>query len=116
MKHKTATLEGELLEAAVALAEGWAPHLEPLEHWLRREADGGYLGWAAGGPIIERERIGVLSGDAPFIKDWSASIKCRRDGYPVFLCASGPTPLVAAMRAFVASRFGDEVELPEAPR
>lgn len=29
------------------------------------------------------------------------------DGY-----ASGPTPLIAAMRAFVADKLGDEVELP----
>lgn len=25
----------------------------------------------------------------------------------------GPTPLIAAMRCFVASRLGDEIEIPE---
>jgi len=27
--------------------------------------------------------------------------------------ASGPTPLIAAMRCFVASKVGDEVEIPD---
>lgn len=27
--------------------------------------------------------------------------------------ASGPTPLIAAMRAFVASKLGEEVEVPD---
>jgi hypothetical protein len=26
---------------------------------------------------------------------------------------NGPTPLIAAMRCYVASKFGDEVETPE---
>lgn len=31
---------------------------------------------------------------------------------PVGRGSWGPTPLIAAMRAYVASKFGDEVELP----
>jgi len=30
-------------------------------------------------------------------------------------CSEGPTPLIAAMRAFVASRFGEEIEMPSPP-
>ena len=58
--------------------------------------------WAQGGPIIERERI-ELEWSGP---DWLAQIKADNEWY-------GPTPLIAAMRAFVASKLGDEVEIPE---
>lgn len=55
--------------------------------------------WADGGPIIEREAIELvpLQGSG-----WS-SRKCYENRY------QGVTPLIAAMRAFVASRFGDKV-------
>lgn len=62
-----------------------------------------------GGPIIERERIGFM----PVLHDgetyWMAAHPSFGSGFP------GPTPLVAAMRAYVASRFGDEVpdEVPQ---
>ena len=56
--------------------------------------------WAQGGPIIERERIEL----EPTVFDWSA----RVDGITGWWFAK--TPLIAAMRAFVASKFGDEVE------
>lgn len=58
--------------------------------------------WAHGGPIIEREKIDVdywTDGDY-----WQAT----SDTYDSF----GPTPLIAAMRCFVASRLGDDVEIP----
>jgi hypothetical protein len=35
-------------------------------------------------------------------------MKCLCNGYVV-----GPTPLIAAMRCYVASKMGDEIELPE---
>jgi hypothetical protein len=59
--------------------------------------------WAQGGPIIERERIDVL-----YEHDlrWIAVPQKGIESY-------GPTPLIAAMRCFVASKLGDEVEVPE---
>lgn len=61
--------------------------------------------WAQGGPIIEREVICVGSGmDAP---TWYANKGLGN--YHQF----GPTPLVAAMRCYVASKLGDQIELPE---
>lgn len=57
--------------------------------------------WAQGGPIIERERIHVYAGP-----QWTAADKPGRFFY-------GPTPLIAAMRCYVASRLGDKVEVPE---
>lgn len=58
--------------------------------------------WAQGGPIIEREGISVTQ----FGGAWKASTLRQ----PAVL---GPTHLVAAMRAYVASKLGDEVEIPE---
>lgn len=56
--------------------------------------------WRHGGPLIERERISVYfaaSGEAPH--DWYAYIS---EGAMTKI--GGPTPLIAAMRAFVASK------------
>ena len=84
--------------------------------------------WAQGGPIIERERIGTLfdSGSACRRPCWFAtpddqSTSCSYEGEffdPTFMVTEsvgmyGPTPLIAAMRCYVASKLGDEVELPD---
>jgi len=62
--------------------------------------------WAHGGLIIERWKINITTKSNPDMggNDWIASFSGRHAnrGY-------GPTPLVAAMRAKVASRYGDEV-------
>ena len=58
--------------------------------------------WAHGGPIIEREEICVL---APVRGLWRG----RKEGRTQY----GPTPLIAAMRCYVASKMGDEVEIPQ---
>ena len=62
--------------------------------------------WSQGGPIIEREGIQITPG-------WSAIIHKNIfiDGLECFM--QGPTALIAAMRCFVASRLGEEVEVPE---
>ena len=64
--------------------------------------------WAQGGPIIERERIELRCWDF-HSKPWRAEIA----GSDSELAEYGPTPLIAAMRAYVASKLGDEVEIPE---
>lgn len=57
--------------------------------------------WAQGGPIIEREKIGLLpSGNAYY----------EREGGTFY--SYGPTPLIAAMRCYVASKLGDDIEIP----
>lgn len=59
--------------------------------------------WAQGGPIIEREEIAIdYDPDV-----WNAAMY----GEPCYL--SGPTPLVAAMRCYVASKLGDDIEIPK---
>ena len=58
--------------------------------------------WCFGGPIVVRERIELEHDGAA----WWARIKADED-------YTGPTPLIAAMRAYVASKMGDEIEMPE---
>jgi hypothetical protein len=118
MKHKTAELTGPLLRRAVAMALGYKvekePHGTALRVWLdgniAAPIDGTYCWapdeeWEWGGPIIERERITIYPG-APDTGNWFAHIDPRARHWP------GTTPLIAAMRAFVASKLGEEVELP----
>ena len=62
--------------------------------------------WQLGGPIIERERMSLGEQDG----GWGAV--CTTADHRLVAFGSGPTPLIAAMRAFVASKFGDEVEVP----
>jgi hypothetical protein len=65
--------------------------------------------WAQGGPIIEREKL-CLDIDSAGV--WLAWTKQNYDDEPRHM-VSGPTPLIAAMRCYVASELGDTVELPE---
>lgn len=102
MKTKTQDLIGPALDWAVAKCEG-------------RENDGTWdenfsINWLLGGPIIEREKI-----DLRFDGEWIAlaygidyDAAGMPDEYP-----HGPTPLIAAMRCYVASVLGNEVEVPE---
>jgi len=60
--------------------------------------------WAQGGPIIEREYMYL-----EYSGIWRAY--CTQNGNS-FLSV-GSTPLIAAMCCYVASKLGDEVELPE---
>jgi hypothetical protein len=81
--------------------------------WEEGDLDAGHYGpgfapsteWAHGGPIIEREKIGVWPSES-ISGQWGARML---NTYIMY----GPTPLIAAMRCFVASRLGEEVEVPE---
>lgn len=59
--------------------------------------------WSQGGPIIEQEKIEIYY--QPALEQWAA--RCADN------LRYGPTPLVAAMRCYVASALGDEVDMPE---
>lgn len=62
--------------------------------------------WSQGGPIIEQEQISVWArGD-----EWAAeSFIPNHQGHE----ETGPTALIAAMRCYVASKLGNEVDVPE---
>lgn len=72
--------------------------------------------WAHGGPIIEREKLCVGYSHQPDpsyhnLLDPEA-ICWARTTAGGFLKAA-PTPLIAAMRCYVASKLGEEIEIPE---
>jgi hypothetical protein len=116
-------LTGALLDYWVARANGWTfgpPH--KVHEWdVWRDGSGEIVGtipaqsytpstdWAQGGPIIEREQgafqtyHGLLGYPADRIVSASMGRELMR--YQM----DGPTHLVAAMRAYVASKFGAEV-------
>lgn len=126
-KHTVAELGGALLDVAVGMCEGdFDPHRPKAERQMIVNAFGRVLAgpqgpatkqyewspstrWEHGGRIIERERIGVDWED----DRWFAQLlhAARPDGVQLS-AASGSTPLIAAMRAYCSSVFGDEVELP----
>lgn len=108
MKHKTSELEGALLDAAVAKAEGM---IEPWASAIATGEEGRFAysqDWSLAGPIIERERINLLDNGI----EWFAGTIIEQWQVEHGIGIRGPTPLIAAMRAYVASKFGEEVELP----
>ena len=101
MKVKTSELSGLALDLMVAKAEG----IETSEyHEFNNEPYMPSVDWAQGGPIIEREGIALEK----YRDYWVANP--TRDP-----TVHGPTPLIAAMRCYVASKLGDEVEVHHAP-
>ena len=102
----TSELTGPALDWAVAKCEGFKPHaaasLVLLEQYLPTTR------WAQAGPIIEREKIG---SQRSIEGDWIAFV-CS-DSLDMEWLERGPTPLIAAMRCYAASKLGDEIEIPE---
>lgn len=119
MKHRVSELEGGLLDALVASAEGMAARVnENGDCVLTVGFPEGEVefepstNWTEGGPIIERKRISIVAPGGQ-LKEWQAHAKYTMPSPPERLATQyGPMPLVAAMRAYVASKFGEEVELP----
>jgi hypothetical protein len=67
--------------------------------------------WSDGGPIIERERITILFWEEGTV---NANVRATIYGSDVVDSegeADGPTALIAAMRAYVASKFGETIDL-----
>jgi hypothetical protein len=92
---KTSELTGAALDWAVCVAEyGYGADYKTLRFSTN---------WAQGGPIIERENIELGRTQT----EWRA----QRVDFPCV--AYGPTPLIAAMRCYVASKLGDTVNIPE---
>lgn len=121
-KVKIAELSGPPLDWAVAKCEGFEVYSYiPLDleyvHKFRPSTD-----WSQGGPIIEREKIGIYYYECPqnpevskqtpwlsklpYPENWRAYSKLFS---PVYF--DGPTPLIAALRCYVTSKLGDEIEI-----
>ena len=115
-----ADLIGNDLNIAVAMADGHAVRRSTLEHapgiheqwpggnweWIRQPS----TAWEHGGPIIEREGIELTpSAEGTWYALWIAD---RDSDTSPTSSAERFTPLVAAMRAYVASKFGETIDLP----
>ena len=118
-----AELTGAALDWAVAIVEGMRIEVRPKsacgrpryvlaaeqgrEPWLWYPS----TDWAQSGPIIEREGMGLWmyqwNADGEPEAGWYAE---DRDGGSV---RKGPTPLIAAMRCYVASKLGDNIDIPK---
>ena len=121
---KTSELTGVALDWAVAKCEGKTPKVDCTAFrntfkyciylgWIYdnegRDSIIEYrpsTNWLLGGPIIERENITVEYQGWGGGEQWLAYIKHDEE-------IAGPTPLIAAMRCYVASKLGDDVEIPE---
>jgi hypothetical protein len=110
---RTNELSGAALDWAVAKCEGLLcfGYRTDGERFAVELSDGEVEGfmpstdWALGGAIIEREGMQLWKGGT-----WCASLD-QSFNPPEF--ETGATPLIAAMRCYVASKLGDEVQLPE---
>jgi hypothetical protein len=103
---KTSELNGAALDWAVTKAEGFGHNLHRGNEW-------GIWGWATdwgqGGPIIEREGISLIRQTPDrWVSEYSNG--CGRFDHAR---SHGPTPLIAAMRCYVASKLGETVEVPK---
>lgn len=102
------------LDWAVAKCEGEDEEntLDPLTWIYTAKPTGCWdfsTDWSQGGPIIERENISTCWEGTI----WVATRFNKNCGETWFGHQYGSTPLIAAMRCYVASKLGDEVEIPD---
>lgn len=123
-RYKVEELEGPLLDLAVANAEGIKATIYLVPNAISPFYECAVLdeagrlhyqflpsrSWTQGGPIIDREKISLLRDefaahwDAQYIIETGEHWQWRHQAF-------GVSPLVAAMRCYVRSKFGEEVEL-----
>lgn len=117
---RVADLEGVELALWVGRADGadFGPDCNQGEYIIT----GGHSGitpevyaphedWAQGGPIIEKYGIAIFNGESR----WAAEVRGPHIDFEwidttTYDEITGSAPLIAAMRAFVASKFGETVD------
>jgi len=118
---KTAELTGVHLDCAVAQALcGAEPDRVKVDRWLSGAIEvrvwnsaekrvshlfNPHENWALAGPIIEREKLRFIYGAGAKRDQWLAETHKMEWSF------RGPTPLIAAMRCYVASKLGGECSL-----
>ena len=120
MKVKTSELTGTALDWTVAKCEGWKydDHKKIKEFLMQQLSSSKHCYssvWAKGGPIIEREKNDLFT-EKHTPESWVASIPRYQGGKRLVgwrIHQYGLTPLIAAMRCYVASKLGDEVDVPD---
>jgi len=114
---KTEELQGAALDWAVHKIEFARMQAagEYVKQWVLDDHARGHIvgsfstDWDWGGPIIEREKVHLTHrpGEVVSGNNWTAFL------YQPHRYADGPTPLIAAMRCYVASKLGDDVVIPK---
>ena len=133
MKIKTAELVGPALDWAVGVIEipkdvrdsrlrHWPHPNNPklicrIEYNYNSHPEGWSLyspstDWSIAGSIIEREFI-TLRTNACVLGHWVAFIDFGSSNCNIKARQTGSTPLIAAMRCYVASKLGNEVDIPD---
>ena len=104
---KTSELTGAALDWAVGVV------FNPAPEWGQWEPS---TDWSQGGPIIEREEISVRYSGGQWVAEWwadnSGMAKKPAQRFVHNRFVAGPTPLIAAMRCYVASKMGNDVNIP----
>jgi hypothetical protein len=109
-KVKVNEATGRVLDHLVAVAEGvlhTSGYWDTIESCYYNDPPHYRIDWAHSGPIIEREGITVSKTAHGFWEAYKRPASAQ-ECYQV-----NDTPLIAAMRCYVASKLGDEVEIPK---
>lgn len=129
MKVKTSELSGNSLNWVVAKCENIELTIEWGTLWFNGSLSGyeSYnpsCNWTQGGPIIDREHVEIR----PTLTEGGYRTSNSQDAVSATILLPngataldiekvvfdyGPTPLIAAMRCYVASKLGEEVDIPE---
>lgn len=125
MKIKVSEATNTQLDQLVAKCEG-RHKLAPL--WVDDDRYGNHVerpyspttDWAQGGPILDREGLSLaywgehskFGQHERMEQFWEARHPSHRT-HSRRTVGYGPTPLIAAMRCFVTSKLGEEVEVPD---
>ena len=116
MKLRTSELTDAALDWAVTKCMGYNESV-----WRNFRNECLYsTDWAQGGPIIDREDIAMSSKPdglwAAYAPKGTRLVQHGGQAVEVFNWTykqQGYTPLIAAMRCYVASKLGDEVDVPD---
>ena len=115
---KVSDLEGAPLDWAVAMCRGKGLDVEDKnDPWLTKDGIADQplhsytpsTDWSQGGPIIEENKISLEIKDDGW---WVASRQYNYSETKEYIQLDH-SPLIAAMRCYVASKLGYEVEIPE---
>jgi hypothetical protein len=108
---KVPELTGALLNYWVAKAQGMNVYIKSGFCFIEETRTSYHPSenWEEGGEIIERNCIAIYRDEYRDASGRWAGYGATMPKTAGYASGSGPTHLIAAMRAFVASKFGDEV-------
>lgn len=107
---KVSELTGAALDWAVSQAENKGTPAAGRDYWPEYSTN-----WAQSGPIIEREELCIGYAhqcDPAYVPLIDPAVRCWARTTAGGFLSYGEAPLIAAMRCYVASKLGDDVEVP----